>query len=169
MSYLLKVKGAVDVVKLSDGSPWSHPAATKIVYDKIYSSSNYKMDKNSNSTDYQAAATKAQRRYLVPLFFHGLSNKAHRDLKKKSTMTPSRDPTQSPAPMTKSSSLRTSINPPTSNANPAASNKGAASPSRRKARPLQRQQQRRQRRLPKTAHLEENPTQYQAKRMRQKR
>jgi hypothetical protein len=66
-----------------DGSPWSHPAAKKIVYDKLYSSSNYKTDKNSNSNDYQAAAAEAQRRYLAALFFHGLSNKAHRDLKKK--------------------------------------------------------------------------------------
>ncbi len=41
------------------------------------------MDKNSNSTDYQAAAAEAQRQYLAALFFHGLSNKAHRDLKKK--------------------------------------------------------------------------------------
>ncbi len=82
-SYLSKFKDAVDVVESSDGSPWSHPAATKIVYDEIYSSSNYKIDKNSNLTNYQAAATKAQRRYLAALFFHGLSNKAHRDLKKK--------------------------------------------------------------------------------------
>jgi hypothetical protein len=82
-SYLSKFKGAVNVVESSDGSPWSHPAATKIVQDKIYSSSNYKMDNDSNSTNYQAAATKAQRRYLAVLFFHGLSNKAHRDLKKK--------------------------------------------------------------------------------------
>jgi hypothetical protein len=135
-SYLSKLKGAVNVIKSSDGSPWSHPAATKIVYNKIYSSSNYKTDKNSNSTDYQAAAAKAQRQYLAALFFHGLSNKAHRDHKKKSTTTPSRDPTRSPAPTTKSSSLRTSINPPTSNANPVVANKGAASPLRRKARPL---------------------------------
>jgi hypothetical protein len=82
-SYLSKFKGTVDVVELLDGSPWSHPAATKIVYDKIYSSSNYKTNKNSNLTDYQAAAAKAQRRYLAALFFHGLSNKAYRDLKKK--------------------------------------------------------------------------------------
>jgi hypothetical protein len=60
-SYLSKFKGAVNVVESSGGSPWSHPAATKILYDKIYSSSNYKMDKNSNSTDYQAAAAEAQR------------------------------------------------------------------------------------------------------------
>jgi hypothetical protein len=51
-SYLSKFKGAVNVLELSDGSPWSHPAATKIVYDKIYSSSNYKTDKNSNLTNY---------------------------------------------------------------------------------------------------------------------
>ncbi len=68
---------------MSDGSPWSHTAATKIVYDKIYSSSNYKTDKNSNLTNYQAAAAEAQRQYLAALFFHGLSNEAHRDLKKK--------------------------------------------------------------------------------------
>jgi hypothetical protein len=82
-SYLLKFKGFVDVVESSDGSPWSHLDATKIVYDKIYSPNNYKTDKNSNSTDYQAAAAEAQRKYLAALFFHGLSNKAHRDLKKK--------------------------------------------------------------------------------------
>jgi hypothetical protein len=34
-SYLSKFKGAVDVVESSDGSQWSHPAATKIVYDKL--------------------------------------------------------------------------------------------------------------------------------------
>jgi hypothetical protein len=34
-------------------------------------------------TGYQAAAAKAQRQYLAVLFFHGFSNKAHRDLKKK--------------------------------------------------------------------------------------
>jgi hypothetical protein len=33
-SYLSKFKGAVDVVKLFDGSPWSHPAGTKIVVDE---------------------------------------------------------------------------------------------------------------------------------------
>jgi hypothetical protein len=82
LSYLSKFKGAVDVIESSDGSPWSHPAATKIVYNELYSSSNYKTDKNSNLTDYQAAAAKAQRQYLAALFFHGLSNKAHRDLKK---------------------------------------------------------------------------------------
>jgi hypothetical protein len=82
-SYLSKFKGAVDVIESLDGSPWSHSAATKIVYNKIYSSSNYKTDKNSNLTDYQAAAVKAQRQYLAGLFFHGLSNKAHRDPKKK--------------------------------------------------------------------------------------
>jgi hypothetical protein len=40
-SYLSKFKGAVNVVKSLDGSPWSHPAATKIVFDKLYSPSNY--------------------------------------------------------------------------------------------------------------------------------
>jgi hypothetical protein len=135
-SYLLKFKGAVDVVESSDGSPWSHLAATKIVYDELYSSSNYNTDKKSNSTDHQAAAAKAQRQYLAALFFHGLSNKAHKDLKKKSTTKPSWDLTQSPAPKTKSFSSQTSINPPNSNANPAAAKEGVALPSRRKARPL---------------------------------
>jgi len=32
-SYLSKFKGAVDVVESSNGSSWSHPAATKIVFD----------------------------------------------------------------------------------------------------------------------------------------
>jgi hypothetical protein len=82
-SYLSKFKGAVNVVESLDWSPWSHRAATKIVYDKIYSSSNYKTDKNSNLTNYQAAAAEAQRQYLAVLFFYGLSNKGHRDLKKK--------------------------------------------------------------------------------------
>ena len=82
-SYLSRFKGAVDVVESSDGPPWSHPAATKIVYGKLYTFSNYTTDKNNNSSTYQAAATEAQRQYLAALFFHGLSNKSHRDLKKK--------------------------------------------------------------------------------------
>ena len=39
--------------------------------------------KTSNSSEYQMAATKAKQRYLAALFFEGLSNEAHRDLKKK--------------------------------------------------------------------------------------
>jgi hypothetical protein len=82
-SYLSKFKGAVNMVKSSNGSPWSNPAATKIVFDKLYSPSNYALDKMSNSPNYQMAAGKAQGPYLAALFFHVLSNKAHRDLKKK--------------------------------------------------------------------------------------
>ena len=82
-SYLSRFKGAVDVVKSLDGSPWSHLAATKIVIDKLFSPSNYASDKMSNLPDYQTAATEAQQHYLAVLFFQGLSNKAHRDLKKK--------------------------------------------------------------------------------------
>ncbi len=41
------------------------------------------MDKKSNLTNYQAAAAKAQRQYLAPLFFHGLSNKAQGTSRKK--------------------------------------------------------------------------------------
>jgi hypothetical protein len=81
-SYLLKFKGAVDVVKSLDGSPWSYPAATRIVFDKLYSPSNYSLDKTSNSPNYQTAAAKAQQSYLAVLFFRGLSKEAHRDLKK---------------------------------------------------------------------------------------
>jgi hypothetical protein len=53
------------------------------LFDKLYSPSNYALDITSNLPDYQMAAAKAQQRYLAVLFFHGLSNKAHRDLKKK--------------------------------------------------------------------------------------
>jgi hypothetical protein len=81
--YLLKFKGAVDVVESLNGSPWSPLATTKILYNEIYSSSNYKIDKNRNLTNYQGAAAEAQRQYLAALFFHSLSNKAHRDLQKK--------------------------------------------------------------------------------------
>jgi hypothetical protein len=82
-SYLSKFKGAVDVVDSSDGSPWSHPAATKIVFDESNNPTDITSAKASNSSKYQMAATKAKRRYLAALFFHGLSNEAHRDLKKK--------------------------------------------------------------------------------------
>jgi hypothetical protein len=82
-SYLSKFKGAIDVVESSNGSPWSHPAATKIVFNKSNNPADLTLAKASNSSEYQIAATKAQRRYLAVLFFHGLSNKAHRDLKKK--------------------------------------------------------------------------------------
>ena len=82
-SYLSKFKGAVNVVDSSDGSPWSHPAATKIASDESNDPADLTSAKASNSSEYQMAATEAKRRYLAALFFHGLSNKAHRDLKKK--------------------------------------------------------------------------------------
>jgi hypothetical protein len=82
-SYLSKFKGAVDVVESSDGTPWSHPATAKIVFDKIYGSlTTFASAKASNLSDYHAAVTKAQRQYRAMLFFHGLGNKAHRDIKK---------------------------------------------------------------------------------------
>ncbi len=37
----------------------------------------------NNSTKYQAAMAEAQCHYLAALFFHGLSNKTRRELKKK--------------------------------------------------------------------------------------
>ncbi len=82
-SYLAKFKGAVDIVESSNGSPWSHPAATKIVFDKLYNPADLASAKANTSSEYQLAATEARRRYLAVLFFHDLSNKAHRDLKKK--------------------------------------------------------------------------------------
>jgi hypothetical protein len=83
-SYLSKFKCAVDVVKSLDGSPWLHPAAAKIVFDKLYGPMIvFALAKASNLADYQVAATEAQRCYLAALFFHGLSNEAHLDLKKK--------------------------------------------------------------------------------------
>jgi hypothetical protein len=39
--------------------------------------------KTNNSADYKTAATEAQCRYLAAVFFHGLSNNAHKELKKK--------------------------------------------------------------------------------------
>ncbi len=59
-SYLSKFKGTVNVVKSLDGTPWSHPAAAKIVFNKIYgSSATFALAKASNLSDYQAAVTKA--------------------------------------------------------------------------------------------------------------
>jgi hypothetical protein len=82
-SYLSKFKGAVNVVDSSDGSPWSHAAATKIAFDESNDPADLTSAKASTSSEYQMAATEAKRRYLAALFFHGLSNEAHRDLKKK--------------------------------------------------------------------------------------
>ena len=83
LSYLLKFKGAVDVVESSEGSPWSHPAATKIVFDKIFDPKDHAAAKMNNSTDYKTAAIEAQHRYLAALFFHRPSNNMHKELKKK--------------------------------------------------------------------------------------
>ncbi len=167
-SYLSKFKGAVDVVESSDGSPWSHPAATKIVYDKLYSSSNYKQIKTATRPTTRRQPPRLRGNTSLRSSSTASATKPTGTSRKKSTTMPSRDPKRSPAPTTKSSSLRTSMNPPTSNANPAAANEGVASPLRRKARPLQQQQWRRQRRQSKMAQLKENPTRYQAKRTRQK-
>ena len=139
-SYVSRFKGAVNVVKLLGRSPWSHPAATKIVYNKLYSSSNYMMDKHNNSNDYQAAATEAQRRYLAALFFHGLTSattltetsrkKIHNDALTGSDTVPRTN--------NKVLQLAASTNPCLSNVN-TASKKEAALLSRKRARPLRRQ------------------------------
>ncbi len=84
LSYLSKFKGAVDMIESSDGSSWSHPAAAKIVFEKLYGPMTmFALAKASKLAEYQGAATEAQQCYLAKLFFHSLSNKAHRDLKKK--------------------------------------------------------------------------------------
>jgi hypothetical protein len=43
----------------------------------------FALAKANNLAKYQVAATEGQRRYFAALFFHGLSNKVHWDLKKK--------------------------------------------------------------------------------------
>jgi hypothetical protein len=63
-SYLSKFKGVVDVVELSNGYLWSHLAATKIVFNDLYT-----------PTEYQEAAVEAQRCYLSALILHGLSTR----------------------------------------------------------------------------------------------
>jgi hypothetical protein len=83
LSYLSKFKGAVDVVKLSGGSLWSHLAVTKIVFNELYTPTTHALAMTNNSTKYQAATEEAQHCYLAALFFHDLSNKTHRELKKK--------------------------------------------------------------------------------------
>jgi hypothetical protein len=83
-SNLSKYKGTVNVVESLDGSPWLHPAAAKIAFNEFYEPTTvFALAKASDSAKYQVAATEAQCCYLAALFFHGLSNKAHRDLKKK--------------------------------------------------------------------------------------
>jgi hypothetical protein len=60
-----------------------HPAATKIVFNKLYGPTTaLALAKASNSAKYRAAATEAQNRYLAALFFHGFSNEEHWNIKK---------------------------------------------------------------------------------------
>jgi hypothetical protein len=60
LSYLLKFKGAVNVVKSSDSSPWLHPAAAKIVFNKLCGpTAVFAAVQASNSDEYQGAATEA--------------------------------------------------------------------------------------------------------------
>jgi hypothetical protein len=166
-SYLSKFKGTVDVVKSSDGTPWSHLASAKIVFNKIYGSlATFALAKASNSSDYHAAVTKAKRRYLAGLFFHGLSNEAHRHLKKKvhNNALKGLD-----APTSKSSSSRTSMNPPTSSTN-LGPFEGGASPLHKRASCRQWRQWRRwQRRLLRIPPPTRNPTQSQGERMPKER
>jgi hypothetical protein len=52
LSSLSKFKGAVDLVKSSKGSPWSHPAVTKIVFQDLFLTSDHGQAKSSNSSEY---------------------------------------------------------------------------------------------------------------------
>ncbi len=105
-SYLLKFKGAVDVVDSSDGSPWSHPAATKIVFDESNNPADLTSAKASNSSEYQMAATEPKRSGATLLHYSStaLATRPTGISRKRSTMMPSRDPTLSPALTTRSSS-----------------------------------------------------------------
>jgi hypothetical protein len=82
-SHLLKFKGAVNVVESLGGSLWSHPPARKSFFNELYTPTTHAFAMASNLTEYQAATADAQCCYLTALFFHGLSNKTHRELKKK--------------------------------------------------------------------------------------
>ncbi len=53
LSYLSKFKGNIDVVESSEGSPWFHPAATKIIFDKMFDPKDHATAKTNNSTDYK--------------------------------------------------------------------------------------------------------------------
>jgi hypothetical protein len=83
LSYLSKFNGAVDVVESLGGSPESHLAATKILCNKLYTPAAHTLAMPNNSPKYKAATAEAQRCYLAALFFHGLSNKTHREFEKK--------------------------------------------------------------------------------------
>ncbi len=82
-NYLSKFKGALDVAKSSKGSPWSYPVATKIVIQDLFLTSNHGQAKSINPSKYQVAMAEAHFGYLAALFFHGLSNESHCELKKK--------------------------------------------------------------------------------------
>jgi hypothetical protein len=71
------------MVELLEGPSWSHPAATKITFDELYTPANHTLAKRSNSTDYQAATGEAHHCYLATLFFYSLSIESHGELKKK--------------------------------------------------------------------------------------
>ncbi len=157
-SSLSKFKGAVDVVDSSDGFPWSHPAATKIVFDESNDPADLTLAKASNSSKYQTAATEAKQRYLAALFFHGLSNEAHRDLKKKIHNDALTGTDTVPRTYDKVLQLADQYNPPTSNAILAVKG-GEVSPLHRKARLPLRRHRRRQRRRLRMLQLNANHTQ----------
>jgi hypothetical protein len=120
------------MVESSDGSPWSHPATTKIVFNKLFSPLDHAGAKSNNSSEHQMATAEAHCCYLAMLFFHGLSNKSHRKLKKNFTTMPSRALIWSSEHTTKCYSWRTNTSHPTSRTPPGA--EGAGPPLLKKVR-----------------------------------
>jgi hypothetical protein len=55
---------------------------TKIVFQDLFLAFDHGQAKSSTSSEYQVATAEAHRRHLAALFFHGLSNKSHCELKK---------------------------------------------------------------------------------------
>lgn len=93
-SYLSKFKGAVDIVESSNGSPWSHPAATKIVFDELNDPAYLVSAKANNSSEYQLAATEVQWRYLYSSSTASATRPTGTSRRRSTTM-PSRNPTLS--------------------------------------------------------------------------
>jgi hypothetical protein len=81
----LKFKGAVDVVESSNGSPWSHPAATKIVFNELNALLTLCQPKQATllKTSWQPPKHSGATLLRYSSNASAVSNEAHRDLKKK--------------------------------------------------------------------------------------
>ena len=141
-SCLSKFRGAEEVIKSSNGSPWSHPAATKIVFNKLKC-----WPKQATLLNTSWQPPKCSGATLLRYSSMASATRPTGTSRRRSPMMPSRDPTPSLALTTRSSSSRTSKNTPTSNVIQVAKEE-AVSPLRRKAKlPLRRHRRRRWRRL----------------------